>query len=81
METRYYWDNSARSNQLGVHYFSNLIAPDGYVHLIYALMIAFHNYPTQSLIPRYETKFNSLKKSLEADHDEEGRNTRDSAKR
>ena len=77
VETRYYFEEGAQSNQLGVDYFSNLIAPDSYVPLIYALMIAFHRYPTASLVPRYQTQFRSLRDSLLADHDEDGRNPRD----
>ena len=77
VETRYYFEEGTRSNQLGVDYFSNLIAPDSYVPLIYALMIAFHRYPTASLLPRYETQFRSLRESLLADHDEHGKNLRD----
>ena len=76
VETRYYFEDGARSNRLGVDYFSNLIAPDSYVPLIYVLMIAFHRYPPGPLIPRYETEFRSLKESLQADHDEQGRNLR-----
>ena len=76
VETRYYFEEGARSNRLGVDYFSNLIAPDSYVPLIYALMIGFHRYPTGPLVPNYETEFRSLKESVLADHDEQGRNIR-----
>ena len=77
VETRYYFEENARSNQLGIEYFSNLIAPDSYVPLIYALMISFHQYPSEPFVARYDTEFRSLKESLLADHDEHGRNIRD----
>ena len=69
VETRYYWEKGSQSNQLGLDYFSNLITPDNYVRLAYALMIAFHNYPTEPLVERYDTKFISLRASLEADRE------------
>ena len=67
VEIRYYWDEDAVSNRLGVDFFSNLISPHTYVHLVHALMIAFHDYPTQPLTPRYAIRFISLRDAVKED--------------
>lgn len=67
VETRYYWDDNSVSNTLGVDSFANLISPQAYVHLVYALMIAFHEYPTKPPKDKFDTRFISLKDSLTKD--------------
>ncbi len=69
VETRYYWDEDSVSNTLGVNHFVNLIAPDDYTRLVYALMIAFHDYPTNPMKHNFDTRFIPLKESVNKDND------------
>ena len=63
-ESRYYWDKDSASNTLGVGYFQGLVSPDSYRPLIYSLYIILHDYPSRSMVARYDTKFESLRRSL-----------------
>lgn len=72
VETRYYWEEDSRSNTLGVGYFGMFVSIENYVNIMYALMIAFHNYPTEEIAKRYDTRFKSLKGSVERGHDIKG---------
>ena len=64
-DTRYFWEPDR--NHLGEHA-SILFAPTMLRPLIYALFIVLHNYPSKSIVKRYDTTFQSLAKSLEEDN-------------
>lgn len=63
-ESRYYWDIGSASNTLGVGYFQGLVSPDSYRSLIFSLYVILHDYPARSMVARYDTKFESLRQSL-----------------
>ena len=73
VDTRYYWEGSGhQSNELGLADGFSLFSPENHLNLAYALMIAFHDYPTEPMIKRYDTRFISLQLSIERDRPSEG---------
>ena len=63
-DTHYFWEPDR--THIADHA-SILIMPNDIQNLVYALFIALHNYPTQPIEKRYDTKFPSLADSLEKD--------------
>ena len=63
-DTRYFWEPNR--NHVADHA-SIIIMPQDIHSLIYALFIVLHKYPSQPIEKRYDTKFISLKESLERD--------------
>ena len=63
-DTRYFWEPD-RSHL--VEHASILVMPDTIRSMLYALFIELHNYPSKPIVKRYDTRFESLAKSLERD--------------
>ena len=59
--TRYFWE-PGRSHL--ANHASILIMPDMLIHLLYAMLIALHDYPCSPLPKRYDTKFTKLQSAL-----------------
>ena len=69
-DTRYYWEEGR--THLREHA-SILISPRMLRPLIHSLIIALHNYPSQPIVKRYDTAFDSLTESFdEEQHRTEG---------
>ena len=67
-DTRYFWEND---RECGDHRGSVLIMQHTILRqLVYAIFIELHNYPTKSIVDRYETEFESLDESFRENNDE-----------
>ena len=63
-DTRYFWEPDR--GHLAEHA-SIVFMPAAIYCLLYALFIVLHNYPSQPIVKRYDTTFQSLAESLERD--------------
>ena len=63
-DTRYFWEPGR--NHVGEHA-SILLAPGMLRPLMYALFTVLHNYPSEPIVKRYDTAFDSLEESFRRD--------------